>query len=657
MHSHDIERLLRLPAPDEPSVLPALVLPMRSTGGGLVRGQVRMSAAFGSGRSSIPVLIAIALLLAALVGLVATGTIRLDRLQNPFDGMADFRRNGVHLAYPDTWHELVSKEIYPEQIIGEQAPTELSTLAMVTNTPLAGCAIDDVKCFTAVKLPPGAIRIRLMTAFRSEGGSAIGVGPMTDTLPADGWSYQIDGMPARLDVEAQPQGDIADEIRRWSVLQPGSIASVWVVEAALRGPDLTSLRAQADRIANTMTFDAPLVALDEGNKAALLRRAVDDVDREHRWAMFSRFYGCFPRTEGAQEATISEGPDTLLARPVPVTCATSISRTAAHLWRIRLTVSWSASDGYAAGRWVFELWLDGNGQSVASAQGEGGKDGTSGLPEPPRETPPALTAPLNLPVGELVEILPPGGLLLAAPDPNDVSPADTMIGRHVYVLDGPRIVDGDEWYQVQWHAGGDASFMGWIRGTFEGRPILRPVEPACPSTADLDVPDLLGLTAAERVLCFGNEDLVIARTTVTLGATNPTTGEHAIGPEVTGTPKWLAEEPLWQLWGSAGTGSVDGPIRVSIDPALGTTLPTGGLLAIHGHFDDPASSTCQRTRLDPPEAKPPAPAETDGPYPSNGPYPSLGGIVMPGPEPESPALQVLRCREHFVITSVQSVAP
>lgn len=640
MHSDELERRLRLPAPDEPSVLPALILPTLANDTGRVQGRVRMSSTFGSGRSSIPVVAVVGLLLVAMVGLLVTGAIRLDHLPNPFDELNDFRGSGVHIAYPDDWHELVTKEIEYDIQVGE-TEGEHSTLALVSNVELAGCAIDDVKCFTSLTLPPGAIRVRLLGSVREavhDPGVVRAHLDITDALPEDGWTFHIDGMPARLDVDAQPSGGPADEIRRWSVIQPGNIFLVWVVEAALRGPDLDGLRAQADAIANSMTFDARPMPLDDADKGNVLRRTLDDADREARLSSFSKFYACFPRTAGARKATISEGPYLLLPTPVPVTCASEISATAVHFWRITLTVSWDAGDGYAVGRWVQELWADANGQ----LGGQVGDSGWSSLPEAPRVSPPPLAGPFDLPVGSLVEILTPGMALRATLDPPDPSnkPSSAvfdprpMIGRHVYILAGPVMLDGDEWYQVQWR-----TEVGWIRGTLDGRPMLRIVEPICPSTADLNVPNLLDLTGAERVLCFGNDDLALGPVTVTLAENLDPWWSCSYrcgrddGPRVNGTPEWLAEESRWQLWGSDGTEGIDGAIRVSIDPSLGTTLPTGAWLTIHGHFDDPASGSCQRTWV-----------HQD---------PNLGAVD----EPESPELQVLRCREHFVITSFERVAP
>ena len=106
MHSDEIERRLRLPAHDEPSILPPLLLPQAS-GFDLTGGRVRAGSAGGSLRLLSPRLVlALVALLAALAAATVSGAIRLDRLPNPFLTQLSFAGDGVSIDYPDDWVQL-----------------------------------------------------------------------------------------------------------------------------------------------------------------------------------------------------------------------------------------------------------------------------------------------------------------------------------------------------------------------------------------------------------------------------------------------------------------------------------------------------------------------------------------------------------------------
>ena len=138
------------------------------------------------------------------------------------------------------------------------------------------------------------------------------------------------------------------------------------------------------------------------------------------------------------------------------------------------------------------------------------------------------------------------------------------------------------------------------------------MESSCPA-ADVSVADLLYLIPAERLSCFGNTELTIDPVIASLADVQY--------PALEGTPEWLAKDTRWRLFGAGGVDGLDGGLPVAVSPDLGR-LPTDGWLVVRGHFDDAASSTCSWT------------------------YPDEWGIPV-----ESPAVQVLRCRELFVVTS------
>ena len=158
--------------------------------------------------------------------------------------------------------------------------------------------------------------------------------------------------------------------------------------------------------------------------------------------------------------------------------------------------------------------------------------------------------------------------------------------------------------------------LQWAPSTDDGRPLLQVVEPACPTGA-VDVVAILDLIPAERLACFGNGELVLEPTM--LGRL-----DLDVGGPIVGTPEWLAEDPNLQLYGSDGPEGVEGALPVAIAPTV-EQPPQGVWLRVGGHFDDAASVGCVRT------------------------YPEGWDVSN-----ESAEIQVLRCRERFVITAFET---
>ena len=318
---------------------------------------------------------------------------------------------------------------------------------------------------------------------------------------------------------------------------------------------------------------------------------------------------------------MKDGPGGPLLNPVAATCRTTVEATPLLLWRATLVVAWPAGDGEAAGEWGQELYFAAEGPAVAQApllNSDQVRFPGAGVVLPP------LTEPLVLPIGSMVQLLPPG-LDQAGPAyqaiyqrPNDTIvmniATDAQPGRRLAIVDGPITHEGTNWYLADLSQGSlYPGFYGWLPATDSGRPLLRIFEPACPP-GEVDVADLLALIPAERLRCFGNREIVLDPVIASV--------EEQFGSGVEGTPAWLANDTLWRLFGAGGPEGVEGSLPVAISPTLGDTLPTNTWLSVRGHFDDPAGSTCTRT---------------------------VPGVVAF----ESPSMQALRCRELFVVTSLE----
>jgi hypothetical protein len=402
---------------------------------------------------------------------------------------------------------------------------------------------------------------------------------------------------------------------------------IWFVQSVIRGPDLDVLRTQADTVAQSLRFDSHPAALDDATRDAALAKALDRSDREWREFRGSRLFGCFPRTPGERDVSLTDGPGGLLLEPAQVTCTTTIEQTPLSLWRATAVVTWGDGQGVPAGSWGWELVFDANGEG--SSSGELFNNDEVAFPGTLGELPPPLDGPLVIPVGSLVQVLPPGiaqdsGPIQALYEHWEDSPFGDRIvneappGRRFSVIDGPLSHLGIDWYLVQSQVG--TSYPGehaWLPATDGDRPLLAVVAADCP-IGDPTVTDLVYMQPAERLSCFGDRELTLDPAIAVLAEPNP-------GGEVAGTPDWLAKDTLWRLYDSGGPDGVDPPLAVVISPSLGDSIPAGTWLTVRGHFDDAASATCQRT------------------------FPEEWGAI-----PESAETQRLFCREQFVVTSFET---
>ena len=659
----DLERRLRLPAPDEPAVLPPLLLPTdtASVGRSATRWRLPLLDLRGGGLAYLVVLL---LLLAAVlvVGALRQRQAELTPLglacqpdQGPVIGV-----NCASVAIPEGWTTLASGQIMPGDFTEVGLGYEIVDL-VIASVPLGDCPTTPgpfptaipagtnafevpvptpdpgLACLRDVPLPPNAVRIETMRGTRivgrDQGGG--GIPDTTEPTAENGWTEVVDDRPAKLTViEGTGGSGEPAETRTWDIIVPGSIDQVIRIRADFAGPDLGAGRATAQAFVDSLTFGYTRPSLDDG--AVVLRKLLDQLERAAR-EQRSDFYACFPRTPGRADATISGGPSGLLADSLDVTCSTELARSETGVWRIVLDVSWDATDTYDADTIRTEFFstgqtyagsdsLDFNGGYMTSLAGRPMPDqGTEGwFPGGQHQLPPPLTGPLNLPPGSLAEILAPG----EAPGPlGEMSGGSYpgIVGTHLYVLDGPELVDGDEWYRVQGTSSDMFSEIAWIRGTRDGRPQLAIVEPSCPAESPT-VGDVTWLIPAERLSCFGGRELTFEGAVIERDDQDVvmcSTGDGDIEPCSGGQPDWLTAFTPWQLYGADGPAGPYPPLPVWLHPSV--AVPPGGVpIQIVGRFDHPEAPGCR--------------------WPEDG---SAGPIF------NDPAFEELLCRQRFVITGFE----
>lgn len=664
----DIERLLRQPAPDEPAILPALVLP---TDAGSVRGRV----AVGARGRQLPVIrpayAAVALLL-LLAAVIAAGALRVfDRPDTFAEGCLYDPAQPVDPAclsvvVPEGWTVLGSGQLFPGNFTEPGIGYEYVELVMAS-APLGGCASPGgppptaipagtngfevpaptpdagLACLRTAVLPPNAVRVVTMKGSRITGLAPGGYGiPDTSEPTAEaGWTEAVAGRPARLTVTSGGTASRPTETRVWDILWPGSIDHVLRIRADIAGPDLERGRAAVADVIDSVRFPGTDVPpLEESQADEVLQRLLDDLDREARRTSHSDYYACFPREPGSAAGTITGGPYSPLASPLGVTCSSAISPSRARVWRVALEVSWPTAGGVAGDTLRTEYFTTGvlEGQQLSLRGGYMTSLTGRPMPDPGPESwfpnsafelPPPLDGPLKLSPGSFAEMLWPGDATAQEPgSPPLTGGSDAyprVVGLHLYILEGPRLEGGQEWYRVQWETGGYPE-TGWLRGTRDGRPLLRPIDPECPS-GDPTVGDVTWLIAPERVACFGSRELAFGE--AQLVPLDPAAivycdaAEGEIEPCPPGEPAWLTGQSTWLLWGPRGPTGPEPALEVWLDPSV--ELPPEGVRGrVRGHFDDPEARGCE--------------------LPSSS-YPTLG--------PGAPAaLQELLCRQRFVVTSV-----
>ena len=674
MHSDEIERRLRLPAHDEPSFLPPLLLPQTTAGFDLTDRRVRAGSTGGSLRLLSPRLaIALVALLLALAAATVTGALRLDRLFERLPQELSFTGDGVAFDIPDDWVQLTpddpfnSSSAFTTLVVANRdvegcassevpwvtpAPAVIVTPApgasgdvLIVEQPVDGpqySGIEDQVFACIVDAPMSAGELRVAVSFGAP--QEIGVGPIEAFDPSawfgpeatlgdlafmhppnqeNGWTEVIDEMPAKLVVTDEAGGDRPDEIRTWGIYDTQAFQEVWFVRASLHGPDLDELRAQADEIARSMRFVRRPIVLDASQEDEALAKAINDLDREGR-GQGSRMFGCFPRTPGEQTALIQEGPGGPLLQPVTVTCSTTIEETALHLWHAVLRITWPAGEGYPEGTLGWELFF--GSEDGLGAQGQIADPSAIAFPGTTSPTAPPLDGPVDLAPGTIVQLLAPGipqsdSVVMESwnephPDIADRFVYEAQPGRRFAVVDGPITHNDAVWYLVEAVMG--VSYPGdfvWLPVTDGDRNLVRVVEPACPASPS--VVDLVYLLPAERASCYEGQELTLAPA---FAAKVPRDTSRVVA----GTPAWLSDSQ-WRLYGEDGPTGLDGPILVAVDPSLGTSLPTDVPLTVTGHFGDPAAASC------------------DGQVP--------GGL-----QPETPEVQHIRCSEVFVITAIEEGA-
>ncbi len=563
---------------------------------------IRTSALARLPRVAGAALAAVVVVAAVGAGLLVSG--RLPGGNGITANNGDFHGGGISFHYPTDW------KAYPGSAYG----SFFSAFAIMGTVDLGECSRQgglDLNCAYGRQLAPGELRLVVGSGGRP-GFSLL------DLKPASGWQLFVDGLPAVVESSGPNTADASDLTLTWTIARPGMVDNFYSLTASLRGPGLEAMRAQLDALVASIRYDEPPTPLPTGTAEAAAaaqaaEHALDALDRSSR-EYGSDWYGCFSRRPGASQASIVTGgpgnPGSPLPAPVSLTCSTSVAATELQLWKLTLDATWPAGITYPAGSYQERLFLTADGEQVGGNYGELPADSPFSATFP---TAAPVSRPVSLEPGRPAVVVDPGATTYLTPDQAGDSLSSMAVGTRLFVVSGPQTAGGIDWYLVQWPPTRSyAPVLGWLPAKVDNRPQAQTVAPVCPASPTL--PELVAMAWGERLLCYGAEPITLSRVMV---------GEHAPDLEVNGQPVWLAEDSSLRLYDDQGPTGVGGWMQLHVDPASALNLPTGTLLEITGHFDDPAATGCSRAFV---------------------------GAEASSLVPEDAGAQVLRCRENFVVT-------
>ncbi|MEA2677437.1 MAG: hypothetical protein QOJ81_1578 [Chloroflexota bacterium] len=216
-----------------------------------------------------------------------------------------------------------------------------------------------------------------------------------------------------------------------------------------------------------------------------------------------------------------------------------------------------------------------------------------------------------------------GGLELLA-DPADQTPhhgrwtlyRHLEAGARVLLVDGPREVDGIEYWQIYPSTHGYTVPLGWApAASADGAVNLDPFQPLCPQIETLTAAALGALNGLEALSCFGSQELTLrGLVTCSFGIADGILAGPMMNSNI-----WCSMDDALGLMG---------PVITALHSDTANTPVFTGTYEVRGHFDDPGAQECYGT-----------------PFGT-----SLNGSHNPG---DPGAMQ--ECRTFFVVTAAEEL--
>jgi hypothetical protein len=260
----------------------------------------------------------------------------------PPAGYARFEGPGWHFDYPSSWG----------QYQGLREPG--ASLGFVTNEQLDEArACDDTDDETRCQTGPRSGRRDGVLIEISRDACAYGC--TLDWGNEKAFAAKVDGVPAK----AERGEDGARQFLTWTIADPATAASWFLVRAQLRTDGGPATVAAVEALIASWRFDPPFVPPDLRDTADVAARAVRDAKSGEP------SFECVPEERGLERtARVTALGTYQLTRPLEVTCSMSISIVAQLYWLLRMEVAWEAQGGSTANAQVLWLWLTRDGEAT-----------------------------------------------------------------------------------------------------------------------------------------------------------------------------------------------------------------------------------------------------------------------------------------------------
>lgn len=172
------------------------------------------------------------------------------------------------------------------------------------------------------------------------------------------------------------------------------------------------------------------------------------------------------------------------------------------------------------------------------------------------------------------------------------------IGTALFVLDGPTVASGYEWYQVAPLSFRAVGTYGWIAAASrEGEAWIGPAEASCPPRP-ASVAELVALAPGLALACFSGVPISLEVRVVPCHCDwdGPQTEPAWLG--VDGPEPVLLVDPAL----TAAPSNVEEWLILHLEPSVGDagSIPGGSMANVTGIFDHPAAAACQETGLEEP---------------------------------------------------------
>jgi hypothetical protein len=292
----------------------------------------------------------VAVVVAAVAGCAASsgGSSATTSISPQVTSPARFHEGGLIFDYPAAWREFH----YDDYSTMSQLIAYLGTvdvMAPCVTTSVAGGT--QTECQDRFRLTPDSV----VVAIRSNGNPGFNI----LDRPAAATPMSVGGLPGYQAVAPPAHDDAtgADTIVTTTLAVPGSVDNFATITAAIRGPDLGPLEAEAEAMITSLQYDPPVAPLpsSSGAAAAAAATALAILGKDSpAWACFA--------PSGSHQMVIDSlpmGPS--LAHPQLATCTTRIEPTALQLWRMTLSMRLTEPDPQAGSGQTFVVWVNPDG--------------------------------------------------------------------------------------------------------------------------------------------------------------------------------------------------------------------------------------------------------------------------------------------------------